>query len=357
MQRIGVGRPIYLVLGIVTMLQGICSSEGVAQSRVGPARGSAEGLAHEFEEIAEGVYFATGTGSVFVQSNSLVIVNENDVVVVDSHVTPAAARSLLADLKTLTDKPVRYLINTHYHFDHAHGNQAFPEGVQIIGHEFTRQKLLGNVLEQKTYLSFTSGIPAQIEGMKQRLSGESDPARKAQLEERIRVQENHLAALDEIRPTPPDLTLKTEMTLFRGDREIQLHFLGRGHTGGDVVVFLPEERVIFTGDLMLPFLSYMGDAFVEDWDETLEAVKALDFDVALPGHGPPIRDKARFDYFQAYLRDLWDQASRLKSQGVSAQEAAQRVDLTAHRTNYPQIRGPGVDPRAVDRIYELLSER
>lgn len=357
MQRIGVGRPIYLVLGIVTMLQGICSSEGRAQSRVGPARGSTEGLAHEFEEIAEGVYFATGTGSVFVQSNSLVIVNENDVVVVDSHVTPAAARSLLADLKTLTDKPVRYLINTHYHFDHAHGNQAFPEGVQIIGHEFTRQKLLGNVLEQKTYLSFTSGIPAQIEGMKQRLSGESDPARKSQLEERIRVQENHLAALDEIRPTPPDLTLKTEMTLFRGDREIQLHFFGRGHTGGDVVVFLPEERVIFTGDLMLPFLSYMGDAFVEDWDETLEAVKALDFDVALPGHGPPIRDKARFDYFQAYLRDLWDQASRLKSQGVSAQEAAQRIDLTAHRTNYPQIRAPGVDPRAVDRIYELLSER
>ena len=119
----------YLVLGIVTMLQGSCSSEGVAQSRVGPARGSAERLAHEFEEIAEGVYFATGTGSVFVQSNSLVIVNENDVVVVDSHVTPAAARSLLADLKTLTDKPVRFLINTHYHFDHAHGNQALPEGV------------------------------------------------------------------------------------------------------------------------------------------------------------------------------------------------------------------------------------
>ena len=168
---------------------------------------------------------------------------------------------------------------------------------------------------------------------------------------------NHLAALDEIRPTPPDLTLKTEMTLFRGDREIQLHFLGRGHTGGDVVVFLPEERVIFTGDLMLPFLSYMGDAFVEDWDETLEAVKALDFDVALPGHGPPIRDKARFDHFQAYLRDLWDQASRLKSQGVSAQEAAQRVYLTAHRPNYPLLRGPACYPRAVDRISVLLRHR
>ncbi len=81
----------------------------------------------------------SGTGSVFTMSNVMVLVGEFDTLVVDSHVTPAAARALLDSIPVITDKPVRYLVNSHYHFDHAHGAQAFPEGIEIIGHEFTRK--------------------------------------------------------------------------------------------------------------------------------------------------------------------------------------------------------------------------
>ncbi len=231
---------------------------------------------HRFEELADGVYLAVGTGSIFVQSNSLVIVNRDDVIVVDSHVTPAAARALIASIKSLTDKPIRYVINTHYHFDHAHGNQVFGDDVEIIGHEFTRLMLLSNVLEQNTYRSFAGAVPAQIEAIERRVTAATDPNVKKHLEEQLRVTRNHLKALAEVRPTPPDLTLKTSMSLFRGDREIQLRYLGRGHTGGDVVVFLPKERVVFTGDLLLPFLAYMGDAFVDEWPATLGKLKALE---------------------------------------------------------------------------------
>ena len=148
------------------------------------------------------------------------------------------------------------------------------------------------------------------------------------------------------------------MTLFqlvaRGSREIQLLHLGRAHTGGDVVIHLPRERVVFTGDMMLPGLSYMGDGHVDEWPATLEALKALDFDVLLPGHGPPLRSKDPITHFQAYLTDLWQKTTAMHRRGVGAEQAAEQIDMTNHSDNYGQIRGPGVDPRAVRRIYELL---
>ncbi len=312
---------------------------------------------HRFQKIADGVYFAVGTGSIHVMSNAMVIIGDTDVLVVDSHVTPAAARALLEAVKTLTDKPVRYLVNSHYHFDHAHGNQAFPDGVEIIGHEYTRAKLLGPVLEENTFLSFTTGLPAQIADLKGRIAQETDPARKAPLEARLRVQQDYLEATAEIVPTPPNITLRTEMSIYLGDREIRLLHLGRGHTGGDVVVFLPAERIAFTGDLMLPFLSYMGDGFVDEWPATLEALKQLDFDVLLPGHGAPLRDKAFIGHIQGYLKDLWKRASEAKAKGLSVEDASEQIDMTDHKGTIRQIAGPGVDPRAVRRIYQLLDAR
>ena len=94
-------------------------------------------LTHRFTEIAPGVYSAMATGGLNLGSNSAVIVNQDDVIVVDSHISPEAGRALLRELKTLTSKPVTMLINTHFHYDHTNGNQSFP-GIAIVGHEYTR---------------------------------------------------------------------------------------------------------------------------------------------------------------------------------------------------------------------------
>jgi len=331
------------------------STMASAQDRV------VESASHRFQEVADGVWFATGTGSVHTMSNALVLVGEFDTLVVDSHVTPAAARSLLESLSVITDKPVRYLVNSHYHFDHAHGNQSFPPGVEIIGHEYTRMKLngeAGNVLEESTFKSFSDPVPATIATLERRAQTETDPASKAELLERARVQKAYLDAMPEIRPTPPNITLETKMTVFQvvanGSREIQLHHFGRAHTGGDVVIFLPKEKVAFTGDMMLPGLSYMGDAHVDEWPATLEGLKTSDFDTWLPGHGPVMRTREPIGHFQAYLRDLWTKASDMHRRGVSADDAATQIDMTNHRANYAQLSEPGVDPRAIRRIYQLL---
>jgi len=324
-----------------------------------------ESDSHRFEEVVDGVWFATGTGSVFTMSNALVLVGEFDTLVVDSHVTGAAAQALLDSLEVITDKPVRYLVNSHYHFDHAHGNQSFPPGVEIIGHEFTREKLSGtngsNVLEESTFRSFSDGVPSTVATLERRVAEETDPARKAQLAEQHRVQRDYMNAIEEVVPTAPNITLEEKMTLFQvvaeGSREIQLLHLGRAHTGGDVMIYLPQEKVIFTGDMMLPGLAYMGDGHVDEWPDTLEGLKQLEFDAWMPGHGPVMYTKEPIDHFQAYLRDLWDKTGQFYRREVGAEQAAQQIDMTNHSNNFAQIRGPGVDPRAIRRIYELMGQR
>ena len=343
---------IRLIFASLILLPGLVSAQRVVESDT-----------HRFTEIAPDVYHVTGTGSVYTMSNAMVLVGESDVLVVDSHVTPAASEALLASLEVVSDNPVRYLVNSHYHFDHAHGNQSFPDGVDIIGHTFTRAKLsgeIGDVLEETTFRSFSDGVPNTVARLEQQVAAESDPARKAALEERYRVQRDYMNSIREIVPTPPNITLETEMTLYqdvaRGSREIRLLHLGRAHTGGDVVIYLPAERVVFTGDMMLPGLSYMGDGHVDEWPATLEALKSLDFDVLLPGHGAPVRSKDPISHFQAYLTDLWQKTTAMHRRGVDAERAAEQIDMTNHNDNY-RIRGPGVDPRAINRIYELLDEQ
>ena len=100
-------------------------------------------------------------------------------------------------------------------------------------------------------------------------------------------------------------------------------------------------------------LSNMSDAFVNEWPGTLDELKKLDFVTVLPGHGDAYTDRSKIDYFQAYLRDVWTEVSRLKQQGISPEEAARRADLTKHKDHFP-IQGPGVQLIAVTRIYEVI---
>ena len=298
----------------------------------GPPPGSEfEGAAFEFEEVVPGVYHARGSGSLSVGSHGAVIVNEEDVLLVESHISPAAAHA-------------------------------------VVGHEVTREMLESGASLGRSYELYVGGLPDQIAGLEgalDELQGSVDEAedeaareeaanRLAQMESRLAYMRNYAAGQEGMMPTGPNTTLSERLTLFRGDREIRILFFGRGHTGGDVVVHLPQERVIVTGDLLVPGLPYMGDGYLAEWVETLEHVKALDFDWVLPGHGQPFQDKERITYLQDYMRDLQARAAELHAQGMSYEEAAAQIDMTDHAEHYPQITGPGVSAVAVLRVFELL---
>ncbi len=307
---------------------------------------------HTFDEIAPGVYFATGGDAVTVGSNSLVVVNDDDVLIVDSHISPSAARALMASVKTITDKPVRTLVNSHYHYDHANGNQVFDKGVEIIGHEFTRQKLLGDVLHEATYVN-NAGPGNQLwqtVGLEKRIA-----AGDAKAAGELARLKRHIAELAEVRPVPPNVTLTDKLTLHRGKREIQILHLGRAHTGGDLVVYLPADRIVFTGDLFYTGAPYLGDGYPEEFVQTLEKLKGLRFDVAVPGHGALVRDRKQIDFNQQYLRQYWAQVKGFHAAKLTVKEARAKLDLTAYQGFAQfQLNAPGVLDIEVARMYHLL---
>jgi len=310
--------------------------------------------AHRFEKIADGIYYATASGTMNVGANSPVIVAENDTIAIDSETSPAAGRALIQDIKAFTDKPVKFVIDSHYHYDHLFGNQVFGPDVQVIGHDHTRLRLQANTMEQYTFRNSIN--PARVETLRQRIAAERDAQQKATLERQLQNTLAYFEQVKEVKQTPPNMTFASEMTVVRGARELRLMYLGRGHTDTDVVVFLPKERIVATGDLMESVISYMGDSYPEDWIVTLEKLKALDFDTVLPGHGVPFQGKARISAFQDYLRDFVAQAKALRAQGLTAEEAAKKIDLTKHSKEFPQLRDVGIDEAAMRRFYRLAED-
>lgn len=325
-----------------------------AAPQASTVRGDFATATHSFEEVAPGVYFVRYTVPMF-NSNSLVVVNDEDVLVVDSHITPATARDLIASIREATDKPITTLVNTHFHYDHAHGNQAFGP-VRIIGHEFTRQRMTGEPLKEGTFQRELGGQSRTMERLQGALENVEDGDERKRLEQRIALQQAHMEATQEVDPVPPDTTLRERLSLFRGEREIQIVFCGRAHTGGDVVVYLPKEKIAFTGDMMLGGPSWLGDGHVDEWPATLEKLKQLDVDLFLPGHGPSFGNRELIDHVQAYYRDLWNEVVARRASGATIGETAAGVDLTRHKDTL-NIQRPGVDPLAVGRIYQLLEER
>jgi cyclase len=317
-----------------------------------------QGSAYKFEKIADGVFYATvmrpGLGS-----NNVVVINDTDVLIVDAGTSPAAARAFVDDVKKLTDKPIRYVVNTHWHYDHTAGNQIFGPEVQIIATDYLYQMLATvDVLHREPYLtSQVTNLSTRVDALTSQIAAEQNAQQKLALQKDLadtqRLQQNN----SEIKVAPPTIHFSTKMVLNRGGREIDLLFLGRGHTGGDTVVYLPKERIVCTGDLMESRLAYMGDAFFDEWITTLEELKKLDFGVDLPGHGVPFTNKSLITAYQAYLADLVNQVTKLKNEGVSPDDAAKRVNLTTHAKDFSQITGPGADIRGVRRMYAWLDEK
>lgn len=297
-----------------------------------------EGKAFTFTRIAEGVYHAVGTGNLAFGSNATVIVNDRDVVVVDSHVSPAAAWALLRELRAITTLPVRVVVNTHFHYDHAHGNQVYGPGVEIIGHEDTRRQLLaGRSRQGAAYEGLVRVLAQRPESLRRVIASTADPAVRREAQKRLVQTRRYQAAIDAVTPVAPNVTLNRSLVLHRGAREIHILFLGRAHTAGDVVVHLPRERVLVTGDLVGSGLPFLGDGYIDEWATTLEALKPLAFDVILPGHGPPVRERTRIDDLQAFLRDFHAQATPWLDNGTPPEQVEPRLDFARHVRAYPSL--------------------
>ena len=243
-------------------------------------------------EIAPNVYaYFQAEGGWFL-SNAGLIVGSDRSIVIDSLGTIGFNQAFLGEIKKVTDKPVRYLVNTHHHGDHIYGNHLFT-GATTICHTRCREEII------KT--------------------GDPDPERLSQV----------FPGLDftGVRMTPPDVTFEKQLTLYLDEREVQLLYYKPAHTVGDIIAWLPQDSVVFAGDLLFLYSTplCMQGSFA-GWIEVMKAMADLNAKVYIPGHGPQCGQEGVIECLD-YLVFLSEEARKRFDAGMSAQDAARDIDL------------------------------
>ena len=242
-----------------------------------------------FSRLAENAYAYTAEGD----PNTGVIVGDDGVMVVDTQATPLMAGRVLEKIRSVTDKPVKYVLMTHYHAVRVLGASAY-EPDHVIASQDTYDLIVER--GQQDWQSEFERFPRLFNGH------ETIPGL-----------------------TWPNIVFKGEMTLWMGQTEIRIMQLGRGHTKGDTVVWLPKERVLFSGDLVeYGATPYTGDAYLLDWPTTLDNVAALDPVALVPGRGDalttPETIKEGIGGTRAFITAMYAAVKAGKEQGKALKE-------------------------------------
>jgi len=296
------------------------------------AAGRASAKLFDLKKVAEGIYAAIAKPTAMLNCNAAVVVNRDHVLIVDTHSKPSAARALINQIRAeVTELPVRYVVDSHLHGDHAMGNEAYPEvfgpSVEMISSVKTREWL--EKLGLPRLKASLDPLPKQIADFRARLEASKDESQRAVLKAQIEGLEEYLKEMTPPRVTLPTMTFDRRLVLHRGGREVHLMFLGRAHTAGDVIAYIPSERVVATGDLMHGLLPYMGDGFPDDWPATLRVLEALDFDRVIPGHGSVQEGKSVLAEFRGYVEEVTEKVAAGVEQGRPLEELQKTITPSA----------------------------
>jgi glyoxylase-like metal-dependent hydrolase (beta-lactamase superfamily II) len=303
-----------------------------------------DGSVMEMVKVTDRVYAFVGPDPTreVVVGNSVAVVGDDAVLVVDTTNAPSNARAVLAAIRRVTDKPVRYIVHTHWHYDHIMGDAvfagAFPS-VQVIAHANTLP-----ILDEKipawpararmVYTKITGQYRAEIANGKDENGKPLDAHGRARREQTISDTERYLPELDEMAYVRPSVTFTDAMTVYLGKLEVRLLYFGRGNTTGDVAVYVPSERVLATGDLLVYPIPYAFNTYPEEWQRGLARMAELDVAAVVPGHGPVFRDKEYLRSVASLLESVVNQAREAKRRGLTVAEAQKAVDLESFRQRF-----------------------
>jgi cyclase len=275
-------------------------------------------------KVADGVYAAVAKSGGLASGNAGFVVGEDGVLVIDTFFTPQAAEELIDSINAETKQPIKYALNTHYHLDHSGGNQVFAaRSIPIIAHD---NVVLWQTTKNRRFLPVPEELQKRRSDVARQLSETpSDQTEKrGQLERQLR----RIDAMLTIKLTNPTVTLsKGTLHLYLGQREVVLFTLP-GHTGGDILAYVPDANVVFTGDMSWrKTLPNLVDATVNDWITSLDTL-LKDHPTAkfVPGHGQvATADDVR--EFRDYLDDLRSRVKKAITDGLTMDQAKQQLKL------------------------------
>jgi cyclase len=242
-------------------------------------------------------------------SNAGLVVGDTQAVLIDTFMDLPKTQELLDAVRTVTDLPIKTVVNTHHNADHTWGNQLV-DGAVFVGHHRCRAQLL--TAESPALLAALSGAE------------EDDGA--------VGYLKRAFAPFDfnDIRPVAPTVTFEDRLFLHPGGTTIRLEHFGACHTLGDIVAWVPNEHVLYAGDLaFIGSTPLVWEGSLVNWIETVESLLALKPEVIVPGHGP-VTDVEGLRAMQAYLSHVVNEGSKLKDRGLTPAEAAREIDIGAY---------------------------
>jgi len=299
-----------------------------AQARTSPAN------LFDIEKVGEGVFAALARPAALTNCNAAIFVLSRDVLVVDAHSKPSAAAALIAQIKKeVTDRPVRYLVNTHFHWDHTQGDAAYKRtnpGVQIIASETTKQLL--NQLQRDRLKESLDSVLGLIDGAKARLSRAKTAQERDWANEQLRQLTAYQAEMNKYPLELPTVTFAKTHVIKDTSGDLELAFNGRAHTAGDIQVFSPSRKVVATGDAIIGFLPNLNDGYPKTWPTTIDSVAAWKFDSIIAGHGPVQHGRDRMAQFRNYIEDLTARVAQAKKAGTPLAELQKTITSNALST-------------------------
>ncbi len=279
------------------------------------------------KKLAEDTYVLYGRGG-----NIGFAVTDEGVVVIDDQFADLAP-GIAEQIRAVTAKPIRFLINTHHHGDHTGGNGFFIKMATIIAHDNVRKHMLEAPQE------LVASAPAQIQTLEGRIATleKDDPQSKdlAGLRTQLDTAKKSLESARSMRIADipaPNITFDHELRMYLGGREVQVFHIKRGHTDGDSIIYFPQSKIVHMGDLffnkVIPFIDTAHGGSTAEWTETIDAVVAR-VDPAcqfIPGHGE-VSTVADLKAFKQYLVDLRSAVKKAIDQGMTREQAVKEVKL------------------------------
>jgi len=301
---------------------------------------------YKIEKLADGVYGVIRQDPVgwMVVSNCVFIINDEDVILVDTGGANSLAQQMIGELRKLTSKSVKFLINTHWHDDHVIGNAAWRAaypGIRFVGHASLREYLPGTGAKNRQGMiegapQFAALMQTQMDQGKNLRDQPISDEERASYASDIRLVKHYMEVVPGTPTVLPDIDVKDEMILTRGKRRIEVRHLGNGHTKADLVVWLPAERIAATGDLVVWPIPLVGSdqSHVIDWPATLDALLALKPAIFVPGHGPVLRDASYPTAMRNLFASIDRQVEAAVARGASLEETRKAVDLGELRKQF-----------------------